>query len=273
MSHATVLIWTHAGVAGHSALRLPDGTYITWLDGEDQELIAGGRWLSTNDAARFGHHSVWIRIPVRFGDVHCGLDAEAIRAWWERHRATLHSYRAISKTRSSHGVVVQALCAGRAELYTKSPVNIVYQGTATLETWARALAARIQERQQLFAKAMGDLLNGLPYWMPNVVGAHSADVMTLDAWKRASTAGAMAVRREQVAAIDALLPAYHANPQVQERLFALYDILALTVEHLEKKPQSPRRPGVLALGRQVYDKIQELEQMRLGLVGVAGAAF
>jgi hypothetical protein len=272
---ATLKIWPHAGVAGHSGLLLHDYSYITWLHDDDQELVLGGRYSYGRDWQKHqAYPLVQVKVPVRFGDIHCGLDAAAIHAWWDRHRSAHHAYIAISKTRSSHGVVAQALCAGRAELYAKAPTNFVYQGSVTLQRWGTDLRSRIMALQALFAQAMGELLNGLPYWMPNVAGAAKPEIMSLEEWRRCSAAGALAARREQVASIDGLLPEYHAIHQgpAPPRLSLLYDILLMTVEHLRTKPYSPRRAGVMTLGRQVFDKVQELEQAQLGIAGMVAAA-
>jgi hypothetical protein len=271
MPNAIVRIWP----SGHASVQLgePHGAYITWRGGDKSLENLRDQWGYLTDLRCLNLRGIpslnftLVEIPLRQGDAHCGLDKEGMLEWWERERRLAPPHRMLGAD-SSYAIVVSALRAGGAEVYVKPPfLHVSY----TLVRWANDLSARIQELQKLFAQAMGDLLNSLPYWRPNLEGAAVAEVFTLEAWKRSSSAGSLAVRREQVAAIDNLLAKYHGAAHADERPAILYDILALALDHLKKKPDSPRRPGMIALGRQVYDRIQELEQARRGLNVPVGA--
>ena len=273
MPNATVRVWWFASWmaprltgAGHASLALRDprnnaDVYITWLGGDMHAQVVQGTWDHSDDLYKFNAADEEIAIPLRDDQHQIGLDAVAICDWWTMRRAGRPDYHLLSKENNCDGTVMRALVAGGGEHFVPCPKTLTYyRGARTVLIWATELKARIERLRSSPLEAAGGVLAEGGEWN------RTNRVWSLDQWKRESDAGRFAMRKEQVAAIDRLLEHYqhdqlvlgHDDAAVNRLRTELIQILELAVDHLKKKPTSPRRRAVLCLGRQVYDAIRRL---------------
>jgi len=276
----TVKIWMKpSGMAyrlgmGHAGLSLAGGTYITWLShnrGISEGTCSAGHanlriseWTFDRDAARLGRPNFSVTIPDRdfARGNRCGIDVTAITNWWNGlppvRGGPQRRYQMISTEHNCCAYVVRALKAGHAERYVKAPTNLVFQGARTLLTWANELSIRINLVNAGLGMREPTLRNAvpaLPAWAPPAAGAVATPVWTAATW-RAQSAVTLGRRREQVAAIDDLLPKYHGSMDADEQLRLLCDILMLALDHLRKKANSDRRSAVCQLARQAFEHLR-----------------
>lgn len=274
MADAVVRIWMFNWPgkdllgAGHGSIHVPGnpGLYITWLDGDEDmrseqkrepntplERIIRGTWRFDDDLMKFGGGYDEISIPMADEHTPIGLDRGGIEPWWNRRKANRKAYHMISRKHNCDGTVAQALRAGGGERYVKAPLNILYTGATTLRNWATQLSERINFARRAVQEARVVLEAALPN------PRRRERVWSLEEWKRHSAAGALSVRREQVAEIDTQLRQYHTPGRGGAvEMDLLLRMLYLAVDHLKKKRQSQRRWAVAQLGYLLVDRIRAI---------------
>lgn len=219
-----------------------------------------------------------------------GLDIDAIWVWWfdilmSSPDDPRRVYQKISTMRSSAvnccGMVGLGLLKGGLGDYASPPVNIFYQGSASLLRWIRNAVKRIemlnQQRQAIMASPDYQAVRSFTDGAQAVDFHYYCDLPDLDTWKRRSAVEGglrtgFARRKEQVAEIDRLLPLYHAarrvgpptgagtptnppapaDPSWMELLTKIHE---QCFQHLAEKPTSDRRQPMLALAKTIHDAI------------------
>jgi RHS repeat-associated protein len=152
---AEVYIWTYRGkntAWGHAALKLDDGTYISWWpQGENREpkLLLPMVYEVT---ARPDQTYEWDRLlegqppdqVIRLS----GLDEKAILDWWVKFRKRENKWKTVSQNCST--VVVEAVKAGGADVSwtsTWDAHNLMWT-PADVEKYAKAVKAYLEERER-----------------------------------------------------------------------------------------------------------------------------
>jgi hypothetical protein len=201
-----------------------------------------------------------IDIPMAGSGGHFyGLNAQAILSWWAQTVPTdgrPGAFKRISTQDNCCSVVIRALKAGGGERFCAAPTTLFYNGINAVTRWATALAAEIGsrnrklrdlERKELSKQTLAkNLTNG---------------VWTQADWRNASWVY-FGVRKEQVAAIDRLLPVYHAHAakdELDEQATTLKKIQEQAYDHLLRKPTSTRRQAMLQLAVQVSTRLRMVE--------------
>jgi hypothetical protein len=238
--------------AGHGAVKVDaPKCYVTWLRDAVRSDNPGwsAGWEKGHDDIEFGDVAHTVALPLLDRQHRFGLSGNAISDWWTRRREQDPHYHLLSRRHNCDGTVVEALLAGGAEGYAPPPNNLVYQGSATLLKWARALSDGITKATNAFSAGAR-----LP---PKPDARLKGELWNLADWKTLSAAGALAVRRQQILEIDRLLAQYHqAHHNGRQRFRILCGILIQAASHLVNKPHSPRRDAVLQLYWRVHGLVE-----------------
>ena len=233
--------------------------YITWAQGG-----SSNRYTYENDRRTYGQEDWCCTIPLR--DPHnalsCGLDGEAMQAWWNATKTQNPSYRLVSKTNNCDGVTVGALLAGGAASYASRPRNLLYdQGARRLMEWVSEVATSIHDWDGRLREAKETLQ--CPKLTVRRLMLRSQlrhkrgldQLPTVAKWKELSYVR-FGRRREQVAKIDEYLDdfwkasnRYSEGFEVaQYKRMALLRILHQVYLHITLKPHSNRHNAVVDLG-------------------------
>jgi hypothetical protein len=251
----------HTGAIVNNPDSLGAPTVFSYRD--DRFANANRMGLNDPNAAASANYKISLpvqKIPCLAPDDNLyGVNVSNMARWW-RELLDLppghprRRYAALSTDQNCCGVVVRALQVGGLGMYADPPCNVLYQGAKTLLNWARAGANKIIE-MNIQARQVAIQLQGLPPLTPEQRG-----MPTLEVWKRISYVGPFARRKEQIAAIDRLIPKYHAAQQqndIESKFRVLVEMHCQIFSHLTQKPTSDRRPAVLFLARVVTNLIQQ----------------
>src|SRR5262249_52827237 len=122
-------------------------------------------------------------------------------------------YVFLSKKQNCTGCVVEALRAGGLDCYIEKPNNWFVQDAKTLLTWGREAEAKIKGLNEL-QSAVNDKMRELVQATP-LLKVHQKCIPSYAEWKEDSDRNvsfrAFAQRKEQIAALDAVIKAYHSD--------------------------------------------------------------
>lgn len=270
--------------AGHGSVELVGRTrngsssaeYITWADGGN-----ANRYSYANDVNTYGHEDWMHTIPLRDPNnaLSCGLDGEAMQAWWNDIKTQNPSYRLVSKTNNCDGVTVGALLAGGAASYAPEPTKFLYyQGARTLMEWVSDVAASVNVWDSRLRQAKEVLQ--FPKLTKRNLRLRSQrgldELPSVAEWKAMSYVR-FGRRREQVAKIDQYLTDFwEAERTYTQGAFfvayykrmALLRILHQVYLHITLKPNSNRHNAVVDLGtvtlKAVHEQHRKWEESHYG---------
>ena len=191
------------------------------------------------------------------GKLNWGLNLRGMVNFWNRFVGDLRQgYQFASRKHNCCGVVTEALLAGGMGAYISVKKNLIYRDTAEL-----------LERVQGLQAALDELNIGTHAFIAAMRSSGLFDTVSLnprpqpDLWpcavfqQESRSPHRFGMRREQVAAIDSHLKAYHAlgwsNDNFNAKLEHLVVMMRNVLEHRRLKPQSDRRRGVDSLGIQI----------------------
>jgi hypothetical protein len=200
-------------------------------------------------------------LPINADENFFGIDVYAVEHWWLQWlrmapNSRQRYYAMLSKTNNCDGVTYQALQAGGLDLFAKMGTNFIYQGARYLRNYVQAAIERIDKLNAMRAELIGQLRTATA---TGALFREDAKIPELDAWKQLSYVGVFARRKEQVAAIDRLLPLYHRHKNANEEAEAFKVLLRIfenVCDHLVKKPKSDRRRAVMILGVHVLGVLE-----------------
>lgn len=261
-------------------------------DGNNQKLV----WV------QFPHHKVTIDglgeelldsdNNVINGTDGLGLNTARLWEWWETfYRAPNRTYRMISRSMNCASVVLAALNAAGAYLYTEKPLSIrTYTTPAEVFEYAKKVQAGVQKfndsirqvqdvanhygreglakhavQKPAASKAMTAIRSNKVMQNPgNTKTGQGGEPLlwTVEEWKKhshvaASLSTGLARRKDQVAKIDTLLEKYHRLqwgilPQQNVTKYGLLrEMLVQAHDHMRNKSTSQRGTAVLELARQI----------------------
>jgi hypothetical protein len=210
-----------------------------------------------------------------------GLNLTAIaKAWRVFLRSDTHGYKYASTSRNCSGVIWEMLIAGGIDCFIEPKKQRLFRTPAEVHEAVANLADTLlllnkstlefleaADVSVLFADNNSDLV-------PSVGAGSQADLMSLETFKSISRSpNRLALRREQVGAIDSYLRSYHAarwDGDNKVKLKYLVRMFEQILEHRSLKPQSDRRKGVDILGVQILKLIQtDITTRATGTLGQA----
>lgn len=180
-----------------------------------------------------------------------GLNLNLMAHWWKNFLENPNKfYRFASTDSNCAGVMMGALMAGGMGAYIPVKKALMYYAPKEVRNYAENLQARLftlNRKTRAFAIEYKNIIAEIK----------DKDIWTCQAFQNNSQSKSKySFRMEQVKEIDACLQSYHKlgdwNPaSFTEKLGLLVKIMDNVLDHLEKKPNSDRRKGVLHLGCQV----------------------
>jgi hypothetical protein len=234
------------------------------------------KWDQLNMKGFFGHaepdHTIklpTLSLPPSDEGFRHGVDVDRIERFWKR-RSNLdvanreRKYAFLSKKQNCTGCVVEALRAGGLDCYIEKPNNWFVQDAKTLLTWVREAEAKIKWLNEL-QSAVNDKMDQLVVDPKIRVPEQQKSIIPrYEEWKADSDRNvsfrAFAQRKEQIAALDAVIKDYHSTAETDKltRFVLLVKMQSLIYSHMTLKPRSDRAEAVKRLGLRVTLVLKDL---------------
>ena len=179
-----------------------------------------------------------------------GLNLNLMVHWWTEFLADTNKFYRFASTESNcAGAMMGALMAGGMGAYIPVKKALMFYKPQEVKNYAQALQTRLFSlNEKTFAFHTKN--------QENIINIQDKDIWKCETFQANSKSKKYAFRMEQVKTIDACLQSYHKlgdwNPaNFIEKLGLLVKIMDNVLDHLEKKPNSDRRAGVVQLGCQI----------------------
>lgn len=186
-----------------------------------------------------------------------GLNLRGMVNFWNRFVSNdRQGYQFASRRHNCCGVVTEALLAGGMGAYIPVKKGVIYRDTAELLQRVQRLQTTLDELNTGTHAFVNAVKNSGLYDQIALHGAPRTDLWPCATFQQNSRSpNRLGMRREQVAAIDSHLRAYHgigwSDDNFNLKLEHLVIMMRNVLEHRRLKPQSDRRQGVDSLGIQI----------------------